>query len=270
MTDSPDKRELYRRVLGHIQRRLKSTIEWCEAELVQVGSGNTLVAAANAEVDGQNSNHAPTLKGSHLPLFDSAELAKPLHVMHQSLCKSGYADVADGLLIDIIRKVAVFGLTLAPLDLRQESNRHTEVVDAITRYLGIGSYAHWDEQTRINWLQNELSGKRPFFRTRDIDSCGFSPTVLDTLRTIEMVSTFGPGSLGAYVISQARSASDVLAVMLLQKQFGMTAANGNLMRVVPLFETLDDLTNAPDVMETLFSLPNYLGSVKGKQEVSVL
>jgi hypothetical protein len=57
--------------------------------------------------------------------------------------------------------------------------------------------------------------------------------------------------------------------MLLQKQFDMTPENGNMMRVVPLFETLTDLTNAPEVMDKLFSLPNYLDSVKQKHEVGV-
>jgi phosphoenolpyruvate carboxylase len=86
--------------------------------------------------------------------------------------------------------------------------------------------------------------------------------VMDVLRTVEVASTLGPGSLAAYVISQATCASDVLAVMLLQKQFGMTPQNGRMMRVVPLFETLEDLTNAAAVVETLFSLPGYLGAVK--------
>lgn len=84
-----------------------------------------------------------------------------------------------------------------------------------------------------------------------------------------MAATLGTGSTGAYVISQARTASDVLAVMLLQKQFGMTSENGRVMRVVPLFETLTDLENAPDVVDQLFSLPGYLGLVKGKQEIMV-
>jgi phosphoenolpyruvate carboxylase len=86
--------------------------------------------------------------------------------------------------------------------------------------------------------------------------------VLDVLRTVEVASTLGPEALGAYVISQATSASDVLAVMLLQKQFGMTPQSGKMMRVVPLFETLQDLTNAPEVVQTLFSLPGYLGAVR--------
>merc|ERR1712045_107159 len=57
--------------------------------------------------------------------------------------------------------------------------------------------------------------------------------------------------------------------MLLQQQFGMTASNGKLMRVVPLFETLDDLNNAPRVLTELFSISQYVGATKGKQEVMV-
>jgi phosphoenolpyruvate carboxylase len=68
----------------------------------------------------------------------------------------------------------------------------------------------------------------------------------------KIASELDPESLGAYVISQGQTASDVLAVMLLQKQFGMTKANGKLMRVVPLFETLNDLTNSPQQLEKLF------------------
>ena len=94
---------------------------------------------------------------------------------------------------------------------------------------------------------------------------GYPEGVVKTLGTFEMASTLGSGSTGAYVISQARTASDVLAVMLLQKQFGMTNENGRAMRVVPLFETLTDLENAPQVVDTLFSSDGYLGRVKGKQ-----
>lgn len=38
---------------------------------------------------------------------------------------------------------------------------HTETLDAITRYLGLGSYAQWDEETRMSWLNTELTAKRP-------------------------------------------------------------------------------------------------------------
>ena len=139
----------------------------------------------------------------------------------------------------------------------------------MTKYLGMGSYAEWDEQTRLNFLQTELAGKRPLFRTRDIENLGGSEDVVKTLRCFEMASTLEPEALGAYVISQAQQASDVLAVMLLQKQFGMTADKGNMMRVAPLFETLDDLVRSSSVLETLFTIPVYTGAIMGKQEVMV-
>jgi phosphoenolpyruvate carboxylase len=126
----------------------------------------------------------------------------------------------------------------------------------------LGSYASWDETTKINFLQSELSGKRPLIDRQELDKYGFDETTMDVLRTVEIASTLGPEALGAYVISQATAASDVLAVMLLQKQFGMTPQSGKMMRVVPLFETLNDLTNAPQIVETLFSLPGYLGAVR--------
>jgi len=60
-----------------------------------------------------------------------------------------------------------------------------------------------------------------------------------------------------------------LAVMLLQQQFGMTPDNGKMMRVVPLFETLDDLSNAHKIIERLFQVGQYMGAVKGQMEVMV-
>jgi phosphoenolpyruvate carboxylase len=203
------------------------------------------------------------------PIHDAEELIKPLRVVYDSMMETGFELVAEGRLLDIIRRVYAFGLTLVPLDIREESTKHTEALDAITRYLGVGSYKEWSEEARLSFLQSELANKRPFFRIRDLDSLGFDPSVVKTLRTFFTASQIHPSALGAYVISQARSASDVLAVMLLQKQVGMTSDKGNMMRVVPLFETLDDLTNASGVLETLFKIPIYFGAIKGKQEVMV-
>lgn len=194
---------------------------------------------------------------------------EPLKIMHASLVETGFELVADGLLSDIIRRIAVFGLSLVPLDIREESTRHSMALDAITRYLGIGSYKDWDEQARINWLTSELSSNRPLFSDRVLESGAFDADVVKTIRTFATAASMKPSALGAYVISQAQTASDVLAVMLLQKQYGMTESNGNMMRVVPLFETLNDLENAPTVLQTLFSIPLYVGKIKGKQEIMV-
>mmetsp|Transcript_32021 Transcript_32021/g.70372 ORF Transcript_32021/g.70372 Transcript_32021/m.70372 type:complete len:1020 (+) Transcript_32021:66-3125(+) len=263
ITDSFDKREKYRRVVGHLRKRLVKTIKLFEAELEALTSEQS---ATTAEVGSLRQ-----LSGWEdvEPILKPEDLMEPLRIMYDSLVETGFEMVADGLLVDIIRRCAAFGTTLVKLDIREESTKHTEALDAITRYLGIGSYIEWDETARLNFLQSELAGKRPLYRNTDIDKLGAPPSVVKTLNTFKMASNLGPEALGAYVISQAQTASDVLAVMLLQKQYGMTSKNGNLMRVVPLFETLDDLINAPDVMDTLFRISTYMGAVKGTQEVMV-
>uniref|UniRef100_A0A7S4JAQ3 phosphoenolpyruvate carboxylase n=1 Tax=Odontella aurita TaxID=265563 RepID=A0A7S4JAQ3_9STRA len=266
VTESFDKIEKYRRVVGHLRKRLVKTMNTCEAVLQGLNRGTT----TNSEFSGSSDRNLGNWEDVE-PITKSEELIEPLRVMHNSLISTGFGLVADGRLSDILRRLSVFGMTLVPLDIREESTRHTLTMDALTRYLGVGSYKEWDEEARINFLQSELTNKRPMFRTRDMEQniMGFDDDVLKTLRTFQAASELGPESLGAYVISQAQTASDVLAVMLLQKQFGMTPENGNMMRVVPLFETLNDLTNAPVVLNTLFGVTGYLGAVKGKQEVMV-
>jgi len=256
-------RELYRRVIDHLIKRLIKTTRECEKKLFEMTNTNqrTETQSPNTEV-----NHDWDELDA---IYDADELMEPLQTIYESLVETGFELVADGILLDTIRRVAVFGMTLVPLDIREESTKHTEAVDAITRWLGIGSYKEWDEEARLSWLQAELASKRPLFRQRDVDSMGFDATVVKTLKVFQMASEQKPETLGAYVISQAQTASDVLAVMLLQKQVSMTSQNGKMMRVVPLFETLNDLTNAPKVLETLFRIPAYTGAIKGKQEVMV-
>jgi len=213
------------------------------------------------------------------PILESEELMKPLQIIYDSLIETGFETVADGRLIDIIRRVSIFGMTLLKLDIREESTIHTNALDSITRYLGLGSYKEWNEEARLSFLQNELTSKRPLFRlsalenalvdNADDENPIITASLIKTLKVYQTASTLGREALGAYVISQARSASDVLAVMLLQRQFGMTPENGNMMRIVPLFETLDDLNNAPGILKTLFAISQYVGALKGEQEVMV-
>jgi len=260
--NSKDHREKYRRIIGHLRKRLTKTVKHCEIQLHALSDSQTYgTTTIGTRIDSASDQ-------TH-PIFEREELLSPLMVIHRSLVEAGLEILADGKLSDVIRRVQVFGMTLVPLDIREESTKHTLALDAITRYLGVGSYQEWDEEARLNFLQSELSSKRSLFLISDLDTLGFDEGVLTTLKTFMMASNLERESLGAYVISQAQTASDVLAVMLLQKQFGMTSKKGNRMRVVPLFETLNDLTNADEVLETLFSISSYVGAVKSKQEVMV-
>jgi len=270
--NSKDNIEKYRRVIGDLRYRLVRTIRDCEDDLSQTKADNIIMNKSPLRTSLQRTEGSDySINWDNVkPILTSDQLMKPLRTIYDSLVQTGFETVADGRLVDIIRRVSLFGVTLLPLDIREESTQHTLALDAVTRYLGVGSYKEWDEKARLSWLQNELSNNRPLFILNVLEESGaIDDSVLKTLRVFKVASTLGPEALGAYVISQARTASDVLAVMLLQKQFGMKPENGKMMRVVPLFETLNDLTNAPDVLRILFGLSHYVGSVKGKQEVMV-
>mmetsp|Transcript_14998 Transcript_14998/g.21224 ORF Transcript_14998/g.21224 Transcript_14998/m.21224 type:complete len:999 (-) Transcript_14998:129-3125(-) len=249
-----DEREPYRCFLEPMIQKLENTKAW---------AGQNLDHIKSKGVKGFSDD---TFASSDIYL-SKQDLMDDLMLMHRSLSSTGNEITANGRLTDIIRNLSAFGLTLVPLDVRQESDRHMEVLDSITRFLGLGSYEQWDEETRISWIQQQLASNRPLLRPGvwNDHPDKFSPTTIEALETFAMIADQHDDSLGAYVISQATSASDVLAVLLLQRDAGVKKP----LRVVPLFETLDDLNGAADTMESLFSLPGYMGSIAGKQEIMI-
>jgi phosphoenolpyruvate carboxylase len=198
---------------------------------------------------------------------DAEALAEPLRLCYRSLHETGAARVADGRLLDILRRIPSLGLSLVRLDLRQEASRHTDALDAITQAAGLGSYGTWDESARQDFLRGELSGETQVIAAaiaagpRGI----FSPDVDDVLDTVRTAATLPRDALGAYVISMAAQPSDVLAVRALQEGAGLLRP----LRVVPLFETVDDLQRAADVVDALLALPWYRGRVGPAMEVMI-
>ncbi|XP_066307188.1 phosphoenolpyruvate carboxylase, housekeeping isozyme-like isoform X2 [Miscanthus floridulus] len=192
---------------------------------------------------------------------DVEQFLEPLELCYRSLCACGDRSVADGSLLDFLRQVSTFGLSLVRLDIRQESDRHTDVMDAITEYLSIGSYRKWPEEKRQEWLLSELNGKRPLFGP-DLPK---SDEIADVLDTLHVLAELPSDSFGAYVISMATAPSDVLAVELLQRECHVKKP----LRVVPLFEKLADLEAAPAALARLFSVEWYRNRISGKQEVMI-
>ncbi|MGH9856282.1 MAG: phosphoenolpyruvate carboxylase, partial [Acidobacteriota bacterium] len=189
--------------------------------------------------------------------FKKQQLLEPLQLCYRSLVESGASLLAEGTLTDVIRRVHCFGLTLGKLDLRQEASRHTEAIAAIT---GQQNYAEWEEQKKQEFLLQEISASGKKFNSTPLDS-----GVEEVLNTFRVAAILGEESLGAYVISLARSASDILAVEFLKRQFDIN----NYLRVVPLFEKITDLSNAPSVMQQLLELDWYRKSIDNKAEVMI-
>lgn len=127
--------------------------------------------------------------------------------------------------------------------------------------MNLGSYAEWSEEERLAFLFKELQSRRPLFPA----GADLSPDAKEVVDTVRTLGDLPEDSLGAYVISMAKAASDVLAVVLLQKECGVK----NMMRVAPLFETLDDLDNAPGAMNQLLSNSWYNDFINGHQECMI-
>ncbi len=229
--------EPYRSALKAVRERLQATRHWL-----------------NAQLDGRRPADAPIY-------WRAEELREALMICYRSLHAHGAGVIADGRLKDLLRRLAVFGLTLMRVDVRQESGRHTEALDAISQALGMGAYAEWDEAKRQDFLMAELESRRPLIPR------GFQAdeSVTEVLDTFAMIAEMGADSLGAYVISMASKPSDILAVKLLQKEMGVTES----LRVVPLFETLTDLQGAQACLEQLLALPWYREHIAGVQEVMI-
>lgn len=229
-------REPYRQLLREVRRRLRNTQQWVEAKL----------------------------KGEpfHGPIYlEDRELMEPLELIYQSLLDCGMADIAEGSLTDIMRRVACFGLTLMRLDIRQESTRHADAINEITEYLQLGSYNDWSESDKQAFLLAELQNRRPLIPA-DFPA---SEEVAEVLATFRVLAKQPASALGAYIISMATHPSDVLAVRLLQKEAGCS----NPQRIVPLFETLDDLEGAAQTIDRLLSVDWYREDINGQQEVMI-
>ena len=76
--------------------------------------------------------------------------------------------IADGMLLDVLRKLACFGIHLVKLDIRQDGERHGQVFSELTRYLGVGDYAEWSEEDKQAFLLRELNSRRPSSRATGI------------------------------------------------------------------------------------------------------
>ncbi|EIM38166.1 phosphoenolpyruvate carboxylase [Acinetobacter schindleri] len=236
--------EPYREYLRDTRERLKATRHWLAEKL-----------------HGHDADDSQVIKTKD-------ELLQPLLLCYRSLLACNLPEIANGKLLDFIYRVNSFGIELLKLDIRQESGRHRQAISAITEYLGLGNFETWTEQARQNFLLQELQSKRPLlpkYLNEPAGSLIEHPDVQEVFATMRTLAEQPSESLGAYIISMAEYPSDVLAVLLLQKEAGIKQA----LRVVPLFETLKDLDDAASTMSTLFNMHWYKQHIQGKHEVMI-
>jgi phosphoenolpyruvate carboxylase len=232
------------------------------------------LAATYEQITGRQPARRPTVTGA--PYASPEELRTDLVAIAHSLAQGGAGLLATGgALGRLVRAVDSFGFHLATLDLRQNSDVHARVVADLLRVAGVeSSYAELEEDARVALLRRELGSERLLWSP-------YSQYTEETQSELAIVRAaaqahrrFGTGCITTYNISKCESVSDMLEVNLMLKEAGLyrpaEPAAAPIM-VVPLFETIGDLHNAPDVMRAWFSLPEIHKAARrrGYQEVMV-
>jgi phosphoenolpyruvate carboxylase len=185
------------------------------------------------------------------------EFRNDLELIRNSLEATGLH--CEGLTA-LLSQVHIFAFSLASMDIRQESSRHSDAIDELTRYLQLPvPYGEMGEEQRVEWLLTELQTRRPLLPS----VASWTAPTAETFAVFQMLQRlqqeFGPRICRTYVISMSHTVSDLLEVLLLAKEAGLVdpVEKRSQLLVIPLFETVEDLQRAPAVMERLFEEPFY-------------
>jgi phosphoenolpyruvate carboxylase len=205
------------------------------------------------------------------PYASAADFLHDLAIIRDSLRASRVTRLANGRLRRLIRAVSTFGFHLAPLDLRQNADVHARVVGELLAKAGVThDYAALSEPERVELLSRELSGMRPLYASYLEYSAETKGELAIARAARDLRVKYGARTLPHYIISKCDGVSDLLEVVLVQKEVGLMKGGDTpsvAMQVIPLFETIDDLRRAAATMEAAFQLPLYRALVTARDNV---
>ncbi|MBI5039397.1 MAG: phosphoenolpyruvate carboxylase, partial [Nitrospirae bacterium] len=196
------------------------------------------------------------------PYHSPSELLEDLYVIQKSLIANKGMRTAEIEVDGMIKRVEVFGFHLARLDVREESEKHNKAICEVFDKLGIYAGFHgMSEEEKIRIFSKEIENPRPLMY-EDMELSSESLRVIETFKVIRWArEQIGPEAIGSYIISMTHRISDILTVLLLAKETGLCREGGKGLDIVPLFETIDDLSRSRVIIDGLFSLPVYRGYI---------
>ena len=202
------------------------------------------------------------------PYKDSQQFLEDLKTIESSLISQGAKTLSDKRLHGLIRAVEVFGFHLATVDLRQSSDMHQAVIAELLSIAAIeGNYSELTEVQKRKLLISLLQDPRPM----RVNGFQYSDFAISEIAIFEMAKKmrqlFGHDAIRHYIISHTETVSDLLEVLLLQKEVGLMhgvlGKKASLDLIVsPLFETIEDLRNAAPIMQDFYALPGILDLIK--------
>ncbi|MEX2655781.1 MAG: phosphoenolpyruvate carboxylase [Acidimicrobiia bacterium] len=186
------------------------------------------------------------------------QLLDDLTLMQQSLQENAGGLIASGALMRLMRNVETFGFHLATMDIREHAERHHEVL--VQLYDRIGTdYSSLSRPERLELLADELGNRRPLASpVTPLD--GRAAVTFDTFSAIRRAhERFGPDVIESYIISMTQGVDDVLAAAVLARDAGLIDLHSEhaAVDIVPLFETIDELRRAGELLDAMLSTPSY-------------
>jgi phosphoenolpyruvate carboxylase len=204
------------------------------------------------------------------------ELLADLFVIKRSLKMHHPAAHELKIIQKLIRQVQLFGFHLATLDIRNHSGEHEAAMTEILQKVRLTeNYALLTEEEKIEMLQTILLDPRPLLLLNE----DYTAETQEMIQVFQMIKNaheeFGKQSISVYLVSMTKSASDILEVLVFAKEAGIYRlhADGTIesqLHVAPLLETIDDLTEGPRIIQTLFEMPvyrNHLQIMGDQQEI---
>ncbi|MCL2521875.1 MAG: phosphoenolpyruvate carboxylase [Erysipelotrichales bacterium] len=205
-----------------------------------------------------------------LPYSLLEDFVADLKALEESLLNQGLKLLTTGRLKKLIQAVRVFGWTLAPLDIRQNSIVHGNVVAELLEFVNPSTnYLKLSEEERINLLLKELSTSRPLVSQH----AEYSPETMKELAIFNAAKKaqvrYGINCIRTAIISMTHGLSDILELALLLKEAGIVRLEESVtdINIVPLFETIEDLRTAKGIMDKLLSIPFYRQLLKSRNDV---
>ncbi|MBA3995111.1 MAG: phosphoenolpyruvate carboxylase [Cyanobacteria bacterium DS2.3.42] len=198
------------------------------------------------------------------------EFRHDLEIIYSSLEGLG-CEASLTSLRKMLYAIDIFGFHLAKLDIRQHSERHLDALDEISRSLKLieGGYRSLSEDEKVSFLNSEIENLRPLIPAHPQFSEPTNQTI-EVFRTmVALQDKFGIPAIDTYIVSMTQSKSDLLAILLFAKEAGLYAApnSDRTISVVPLFETIEDLQNAPKLFQSLLQVSSYKKYIEHRNNV---